>query len=163
MAQEYSFDVVSSFDHQELANAVDQTKREIGTRFDFKGVTAEVELHPKEITLVAESEYKLTAIREILTAKAIKRSLSPKIFDNGEPEPAPRGNVRQTIKLREGIADDLARDLQKRIKAVNTKVQARIQGDTLRVTSRDKDLLQSVIKELRALDIPTPLQFINYR
>lgn len=163
MAQEYSFDVVSAFDHQELANAVDQTKREIGTRFDFKGVTAEVDLHPKEIALLAESEYKLNSIVEILTQKAIKRSLSPKIFDPGKPEPAARGNVRQTIKLREGIADELARDLQKRIKALNSKVQARIQGDTLRVSSRDKDLLQGVIKELRALDIPTPLQFINYR
>ncbi len=163
MAQEFSFDVVSTFDRQELANAIDQTEREIGTRFDFKGVPAEVSLGPAEITLLTESEYKLKAIFEILSARAIKRNISPKVFDPGKPEQAARGNVRQVIKLREGIDEDLARTLQKKIKTVSTKVQARIQGDTLRVSSRDKDTLQQVIAELKALDIPTPLQFTNYR
>ena len=163
MAQEYSFDVVSSFDRQELANAIDQTQREVGSRFDFKGVPAEVTLGPNEITLLTESEYKLTAIFDILSTKAIKRNLSPKIFDPGKPEQAARGNMRQVIKLRQGIDDELARTLQKKIKAVSPRLQARIQGDTLRVTSRDKDTLQDVIKELKALDIPTPLQFVNYR
>ncbi|MHB8577735.1 MAG: YajQ family cyclic di-GMP-binding protein [Dehalococcoidia bacterium] len=163
MAQEYSFDVVSKFDHQELVNAVDQTRREIQTRFDFKGVTAEITLTDKTLTLLAESEYKLKAMFEMLTTRAIKRELSPKIFDAGKLEPAPRGNERQEFKLREGIDDDLARDLAKRIKAVSPKVQARIQGDTLRVSSRDKDTLQTVIAMLRGLDIPTPLQFVNYR
>lgn len=163
MAQEYSFDVVSKFDRQELVNAVDQAKREITARFDFKGVTAEIDLGEKELSLLTESEFKLKAIYDVIEARAIKRGLSPKIFDPGKVEQAARGNVKQVFKLREGIADDLARDLQKRIKAVSAKVQARIQGDTLRVTSRDKDTLQAVQKELRALDIPTPLQFDNYR
>lgn len=163
MAQDFSFDVVSQFDRQELVNAVDQTHREIQTRYDFKGVTAEVDLGEKEITLLAESDFKLTAIIEILTQKLVKRGVSPKILDPAEPQPASRGNVRQVIQLRQGIGEELARDLVKRIKAVSPKVQSRIQGDTLRVSSRDKDLLQSVIKELRGLDIPTPLQFINYR
>jgi uncharacterized protein YajQ (UPF0234 family) len=163
MAQEYSFDVVSQFDRQELVNALDQTRREIGTRFDFKGVTAEITLGPNEMTLVSESDYKLKAILEVLTGKMVKRGLSPKILDPGEPQPAARGNVRQEIKLRQGINDELARDLVKRIKAVTPRVQPRIQGDALRVTGRDKDQLQSVIGALRALDLPTPLQFINYR
>jgi uncharacterized protein YajQ (UPF0234 family) len=163
MAQEFSFDVVSKFDHQELANAVDQTRREIGTRFDFKGVTAEVTLAERELTLLSESEFKLDAIFEMLQGRAIKRGLSPKVFDRGKVEQAARGNVRQVIKLREGIDDDLSRDLAKRIKGVSPKVQARIQGDTLRVSSRDKDTLQTVQRQLRELDIPTPLQFTNYR
>jgi hypothetical protein len=163
MAQDYSFDVVSQFDRQELVNAVDQTRREMSGRYDFKGVAAEVTLGESEIALLAESEFKLDAISEILAGKLVKRGLSPKILDAGDPQPAARGNVRQVIRLRQGIGDELARDLVKRIKAVSNKVQPRIQGDSLRVTSRDKDQLQSVIGVLRALDIETPLQFINYR
>jgi uncharacterized protein YajQ (UPF0234 family) len=163
VAQEYSFDVVSQFDRQELVNAVDQTRREIGTRFDFKGVTAEMQLGQNELTLLSESDFKLKAIVEILTARMVKRGLSPKILDAGEPEPAARGNMRQTIRLRQGISDELARDLVKRIKSVSPRVQPRIQGDSLRVSGRDKDQLQEVIGALRALDLPTPLQFINYR
>jgi uncharacterized protein YajQ (UPF0234 family) len=163
MAQEFSFDVVSQFDRQEMVNSVDQTQREIGSRFDFKGVTAEINLGQDEITLVSESDYKLKAIVDVLTAKMIKRGLSPKVLDPAEPQPAARGNVRQVIRLRKGIGDELARDLVKRIKSVSPKVQPRIQGDTLRVSSRDKDQLQTVISTLKALDIPTPLQFVNYR
>jgi uncharacterized protein YajQ (UPF0234 family) len=163
MAQEYSFDVVSDFDRQELVNAVDQAKREIGTRYDFRGVTAVMELHDADVTLTAESDFKLTAMHEILVQKLVKRSLSPKILDPGTIEPAARGNVRQVLKLRRGIAEPLAKDLQKRIRSINPKVQSRIQGDQLRVSSREKDLLQDVIKELRGLDLETPLQFVNYR
>lgn len=163
MAQEYSFDVVSDFDRQELVNAVDQTKREIGTRYDFRGVTAEIDLHEADISLTAESDFKLTAMQEILVQKMVKRELSPKILDAGTVQPAARGNVRQVLKLRRGIAEPLAKDLQKRIKAISPKVQSRIQGDQLRVSARDKDLLQTAIKELRALDLETPLQFVNYR
>ncbi|HTE84363.1 MAG TPA: YajQ family cyclic di-GMP-binding protein [Dehalococcoidia bacterium] len=163
MAQEYSFDVVSQFDAQELLNAVDQTRREISTRFDFKGVAAEIESGPRELTILAESDYKLKAIVEVLTARMVKRGLSPKILDLGEPQAAARGNVRQVIKLRQGIGEDLARDLVKRIRGIAPRVQPRIQGDALRVSSRDKDQLQAVISGLRALELPTPLQFINYR
>jgi uncharacterized protein YajQ (UPF0234 family) len=163
VAQEYSFDVVSQFDRQELVNAVDQTRRELTTRYDFKGVTAELDLGPKELALLTESEPKLRAITEILTAKMVKRGLSAKILDPAEPQPAARGNMRQVIKLREGIGEDLARDLVKRIKAVTPRVQSRVQGDSLRISGRDKDQLQAVITALRALDLPTPLQFINYR
>ena len=102
-------------------------------------------------------------MHEILVQKLVKRELSPKILDAGTVQPAARGNVRQVFKLRRGIAEPLAKDLQKRIKMISPKVQSRIQGDQLRVTSRDKDLLQSVIKELRGLDLETPLQYVNYR
>jgi len=163
MAQEYSFDVVSDFDRQELVNAVDQAKREVGTRYDFRGVTAQIDLHDADITLTAESDFKLQAMQEILIQRMVKRSLSPKILDAGAIEPAARGNVRQVFKLRRGIAEPLAKDIQKRIKTLNPKVQSRIQGDQLRVTSRDKDQLQGVIQELRSLDLETPLQFVNYR
>ncbi|MGD9895112.1 MAG: YajQ family cyclic di-GMP-binding protein, partial [Dehalococcoidia bacterium] len=163
MAQEFSFDVVSDFDRQELVNAIDQAKREIGTRYDFRGITAEIELHDADVTLTAESDFKLTAMHEILVQRLVKRDLSPKILDAGAIQPAARGNVRQVFKLRRGIAEPLAKDLQKRIKSLNPKVQSRIQGDQLRVTSRDKDTLQAVIKELRGLDLETPLQFVNYR
>jgi len=163
VAQEYSFDVVSQFDRQELVNAVDQTRRELATRFDFKGVTAELDLRPNELVILTESEPKLRAINEILTAKMVKRALSPKVLDPHEPEPAARGNVRQVVSLRAGIGEELARDLVKRIKAVTPRVQSRVQGDSLRVSGRDKDQLQAVITTLRALDLPTPLQFINYR
>lgn len=163
MAQEFSFDVVSDFNRQELVNAVDQAKREIGTRYDFRGTTALVELHDTDITVTAESDFKLKAIHEILVQKMVKRELSPKVLDPGKVEDAARGNVRQVFKLRKGIDEPLAKDLQKRIKTVSPKVQARIQGDQLRVTAREKDALQSVIKELRELDLPTPLQFVNYR
>lgn len=163
MAQEFSFDVVSDFDRQEMVNAVDQAKREIGTRYDFRGVAAEIDLREADITVTAESDFKAKAIEEILVAKLVKRNISPKVLDPGKIEPAARGNVRQVFKLRKGIQEELARDLQKRIKSLNPKVQSRIQGDQLRVTSRDKDQLQTVIKELRGLDLPTPLQFVNYR
>lgn len=163
MAQDYSFDIVSRFDRQELINAVDQTRREIGTRFDFKNVTAEIAVGERELTLLSESDFKLKAIQEILLSRLVKRQISPKILDPGEPQQAARGHLRQVVRLREGINEDLARDLLKRIKVISPKVQARIQGDTVRVSSRDKDLLQTVITELRRLDLPTPLQFVNYR
>lgn len=163
MPQEYSFDVVSQFDRQELVNAVDQAKREIGQRFDFKGVTAEIELAADGLTLHAESDFKLDAMFDVLLQRATKRDLSPKIFDRGPVQSAARGTVRQQITLRSGIPDELARELSKRIKTVSPKVQARIQGDQLRVSSREKDALQAVIRELRALDLPTPLQFVNMR
>lgn len=163
MPQEYSFDVVSDFDRQELVNAVDQAKRELATRYDFRGTAAELTLHDTEITILGESEMKLEAMREILIAKMVKRNLSPKILDPGKIEPAAKGNVRQEIALRKGVPELVAKDLQKRIKAISPKVQARIQGDQLRVTARVKDDLQSVITALRELDLPAPLQFVNYR
>ncbi len=164
MAQEYSFDVVSRFDRQELVNAVDQARREFATRFDFKGITAEITLNPDSIVLLAESEGRRLAMLDVLKTKMIRRHLSTKILDEQKPEPASRGTVRQLVKLRAGIGEDLARELVKRVRAVNPKVTVRVQGDELRVVSREKDLLQAAIKRLReAEDLPVPLQFVNYR
>jgi uncharacterized protein YajQ (UPF0234 family) len=163
MAQDYSFDVVSQFDRQELVNAVNQAQREIATRYDFKDSGATIELGEKEITLHGPSDFKLKAMLDVLQSKLIKRQLSLKILKPGPIEPAAKGTVRQTLELQQGIDDELARNLVKQIKLVSPKVQPRIQGDAIRVSSREKDLLQQVIQTLKASDTPVPLQFINYR
>jgi len=163
MAQDYSFDVVSQFDRQELVNAVNQAQREIVTRYDFKDSGASIELGENEITLHAPSDFKLKAMIDILQSKLIKRQLSLKILKPGPIEPAAKGTVRQKLALQQGIDDELARSLVKQIKLVSPKVQPRIQGDAIRVSSREKDLLQQVIQTLKAADSPVALQFINYR
>ena len=163
MAQEYSFDVVSQFDRQELVNAINQAQREIGTRYDFKDSGARIELGEEEIVLSGPSEFKLRAMLDVLQSKLVRRGLSLKILSPGPVEPAARSTVRQRLTLQQGISDDLARQLVKSIKLVSPRVQPRIQGDAIRVSSREKDLLQQVIQTLRAQDTPVPLQFINYR
>ncbi|MBJ7595568.1 MAG: YajQ family cyclic di-GMP-binding protein [Candidatus Dormibacteraeota bacterium] len=163
MPQEFSFDVVSDFDHQELVNALDQARREIGTRYDFKNLTAEIELEKEQITLTTEGDMQLRAMVDVLRSKFHKRNLDLKILDLQKPEDAARGNIRQVIKLRRGINDELAKKLQKQIRGDHPKVQVRIQGDQLRVTGKDKDALQGVIAKLREADLDVPLQFTNYR
>jgi uncharacterized protein YajQ (UPF0234 family) len=163
MANEFSFDVVSDFDRQELVNAVDQTRREIGTRYDFKNVPVEITLDAATITLVSGSEAQLRSILDVLQSKVHRRGIDIKVLDPQTAEPAAKGNVRQVVKLRRGIGDDLARDLTKRIRSEHPKVQVRTQGDQLRVASPKKDELQSVIAQLKALDLDIPLQFSNYR
>ena len=163
MAQDYSFDVVSQFDRQELVNAVNQAQREIATRYDFKDTGATIDLGEKEITLHGPSDFKLKAMLDVLQSKLIKRQLSLKILKPGPIEPAAKGTARQKLELQQGIDDELARNLVKQIKLVSPKVQPRIQGDAIRVSSREKDLLQQVIQTLKASDTPVPLQFINYR
>ena len=163
MPSEYSFDVVSDFDHQELVNALDQARREIGTRYDFKNLTATIELEKDQLTLTTAGEMQLRAMLDILKSKFHKRGLDLKVLDPQKPEDAAKGNLRQVIKLRRGIDDDLARKLQKQIRAEQPKVQVRIQGNQLRVSAKDKDALQAVIASLRAADLEVPLQFTNYR
>ena len=154
MPQDHSFDVVSEFDRQELVNAVDQARREITTRYDFKGINVEMTL---------EDDAQLKSIIDVLQSKAHRRGIDLKVLDPQKPEPAAKGNVRQVVKLRKGIGEDLARDLTKRIRAQHPKAQVRTQGDQLRVSSKDKDELQGVIQQLRDLDVDVPLQFTNYR
>lgn len=165
MPAESTFDIVSELDRQELANAVDQTLREARTRYDLKDSRSEIETHDKDLTITSDSEMHLQAIRDILESKAIRRGLSLKIFDYGDVEEIAGMKVRQIVTLREGIADDTAKKLQRLIKEHAPKVQARIQGDALRVGSKSKDDLQTVIRLLkeRADDFPMPLQFTNYR
>jgi cyclic-di-GMP-binding protein len=163
MPQDHSFDVVSEFDRQELVNAVDQARREITTRYDFKGITVEITLESETITLLSGTEAQLKSIIDVLQTKAHRRGIDLKVLDPQKPEPAAKGNVRQVVKLRQGIGEELARDLTKRIRAQHPKAQVRTQGDQLRVASKDKDELQAVIQQLRDTELDVPLQFTNYR
>ena len=165
MAGDASFDVVSDFDRQELVNALDQVRREIQTRYDFKGVTAELELGKEEITLLTDDEYRATAVKDLIETKAIRRGLSLKIFDWGKVEPAGGNKVRQRIGLQRGLSDELAKKISKLIRDEFPKVKSQIQGDAVRVTGKSRDDLQRVIARLREESdaYPVPLQFENYR
>jgi uncharacterized protein YajQ (UPF0234 family) len=163
MAAESSFDVVSDFDQQELVNALDQVRREIATRFDFKGSRCTLELGKAEITLTADDEFRAKAVRDLVESKAVRRGLSLKVFDWGKLEPAAGGTVRQQIALKRGLTSDQAKELSKRIRDRFPKVKPAIQGDAVRVTGKSKDELQGVIAHLRAMDYPVALQFTNYR
>jgi uncharacterized protein YajQ (UPF0234 family) len=163
MAADSSFDVVSQFDRQELINAVDQTMREVTTRYDLKNTGSQVTLEKDTISLASDSEFTLQAVRELLLTKVARRGLSPKILDFGKVEPAARGTVRQSVKLRRGIEQDLARQISKLIRDRCPKLRPQIQGDAVRVSGSSKDQLQVAIKLLREQDYPVPLQFINFR
>ncbi|MEO5953175.1 MAG: YajQ family cyclic di-GMP-binding protein [Chloroflexia bacterium] len=165
MADTSSFDVVSDFDRQELVNTVDQTVREVGTRYDLKDSKTDINLEATKITINTDSEFHLTAIKDILQSKAVKRGLSLKIFKYGPAEPASGGRYRQVIELQKGLSDEIAKSLSKDIRANFPKIQSQIQGETLRVTAKSKDDLQRVIQYLREKsdDLPVPLQFNNYR
>ena len=161
---EYSFDVVSEFEAVELTNAVDQARREVGTRYDFKDTATTYDHREDVIVVESASEDRARAALQVLREKAARRQLSPKLFKAGDPKTIGKGRGQIEVRLNAGITDDIARDLRKRIQNVAPKAQVRIQGDQLRVVSKDKDTLQLVIKTLReAEDIPVPLQFTNYR
>ena len=163
MAGDVSFDVVSEFDEQELRNALDQVRREVQQRYDFKGVTVELTQGKDELTLLTDDEYRAAAVKDLLESKAIRRGLSLKIFDWGKVEQAGSNKVRQRIGLRRGLTDDLAKRLSKLIRDEFPKAKPQIQGDAVRVSGKSKDELQRVIARLRELDEPVPLQFQNYR
>ena len=161
---EYSFDVVSEFDPAELTNSLDQARREVATRFDFKDTATIYDRQENAIVIESASEERAKAALQVLREKAARRQLSPKLFKAGDPKSVGKGRGQIEVRLNAGITDEIARDLRKRIQNVTAKVQVRIQGDQLRVVSKDKDTLQLVIKSLReAEDIPVPLQFTNYR
>jgi uncharacterized protein YajQ (UPF0234 family) len=166
-AGESSFDVVSQFDRQELVNAVDQAVREVRTRFDLKDSGTSIEFEGNEVKLHSASEMTLDATRDVLLQKAVKRQLSPKIFDYGRVEEASKGTVRQTAALRQGLSQDLAREITKLIRDRMPKLKTQIQGDAVRVTGKSRDELQSAIALLRKAEEerswPVPLQFVNYR
>jgi cyclic-di-GMP-binding protein len=165
MAGEGTFDVVSDFDRQELVNALDQVRREVTTRFDFKNAKVELELAKEEIILKADSEMHAHSIRDLLESKAAKRGLSLKIFDWGTIEPAGGNMVRQQIKLRRGLPIELAKKISQLIRDEFPKVKPSIQGDAVRVAAKSKDDLQRVIARLReeGEGYVVPIQFENYR
>ena len=160
-----SFDVVSELDAQEVRNAVDQVSREVSTRFDFKGAGAEVELRKDGMTLRAGTEDRLKALRTVVEEKFVRRKLSLKALDWGKVEEAAGATVRQEVKLKAGISSEVAKDLNKRIKALGLKgIQSQTQGDSVRVIGKKRDELQAVIAALKeAEDIDLPLQFNNFR
>ncbi len=163
MAANSSFDIVSKFDQQELKNAVDQADREIRTRYDLKDTKTELVLTGAELTINTESEYSLTAVRDILESKVLGRKLSLKILDYQDEEEASGARIRQVVKLKEGIPDDIAKKISKSIRDEFKKVTPQIQGDTLRVQAKSRDDLQAVMAMLKSADYPVALQFVNYR
>lgn len=163
MAATYSFDVVSDFDRQELVNAIEQTKREIKSRYDLKDTQTSVDLGETTITIQTDSDFTLDAVNSLLQTKALKRNLSLKIFDYGKSEAASGNRVRQEITLRKGISAELAKKITKLIRDEFKKVQGSIQGDAVRVSAKSKDDLQAVIQRLKQEDYPVALQFVNQR
>lgn len=163
MASTFSFDVVSDFDRQELVNTVDQSIREINSRYDLKDTKTTVELGEEVITVNTDSEFTLEAVHTILRTKAAKRNLSQKIFEYGKVESASGNRVRQEIKLKKGISQEIAKKITKLIRDEFKKVQGSIQGDAVRVSSSSKDDLQGVMQRLKQEDLPVALQFTNYR
>ncbi len=163
MASGYSFDIVSSYDHQELKNAVDQARREIGQRYDLKDTKTTIDEEPKKITINTDTETSLQAVIDMIESKFVRRGLSLKILDYGEIEQASGGRVRQVVTLKEGISEDLAKQINRRIKDEFKKVNSQIQGDSVRVQAKSKDDLQTVISAFKDADYPVALQFVNYR
>jgi len=160
-----TFDVVSRVDMQEMDNAVNQVKKEIGTRFDFRGSKTRLEFDRKEakIQVLTEDEMKLRAIKDLLIARTVRRSIDAKALVFGPPEKAGGDMLRQTISIHNGIDLETARKVVKLVKDTKLKVQAAIQGDEVRVSGKQRDDLQKVISVLREADLGLPLQFVNYR
>jgi cyclic-di-GMP-binding protein len=165
MPAESTFDIVSEFDRQELVNAVDQTQRDVRTRYDLKDSNTDLALGEKELTITADAELHLAAVRDIFETKALRRNLSLKIFKWGTVEEIGGMRVRQVATLQQGIPEDVSKKLQKLIRDQFPKIQPRIQGDALRIGSKSRDDLQGVIKLVkeRQDDFTVPLQFTNYR
>jgi hypothetical protein len=158
-----TFDLVSDFDQQELVNALDQVRREVATRFDFKNAKVSIELGKAEITLHADDEFRASAVKDLIQSKAVRRGLSLKIFEWGTLQPAAGGTVRQQIGLKRGLSADQAKELSKLIRERFPKLKPQIQGDAVRVSGKSRDDLQAVIAHLKGMDYPVALQFTNYR
>jgi len=163
MASEASFDIVSRVDQQELDNALNQARKEIEGRFDFKHSKTSIESDGKKITLVSDDELKMSNVVDIVRQKAVRRGIDVKAFDFGEVEPAGGSTVRQTISIKNGIPKDKSKPLLEKIKSMKLKVNAQIQDEQIRVTGKNKDDLQKVITALKAMEFDLPLQFTNYR
>jgi uncharacterized protein YajQ (UPF0234 family) len=163
MAQDFSFDIVSKTEMQEVANAIQQAQKELAQRFDFKGSKSSIELAAEEITLVSDDESKLRSVKDIVETKLVKRGVSLKALEYAKLEDAAGGTVRQKAKIVQGIETEKAKAIVKAIKDAKLKVQASIQSDQVRVTGRNKDELQQAITLVKQKDFGIPLQFTNYR
>lgn len=163
MAQEFSFDVVSKTNMQEVANAIQQAQKELAQRFDFKGSKSSIELADEEIVLLSDDEGKLRSVKDVVETKLVKRGVALKALDYGKPEPAAGGTVRQRAKIVQGIETEKAKAIVRTIKDAKLKVQASIQSDQVRIVGRSKDDLQKAIALIKGNDYGIPLQFTNYR
>lgn len=158
-----SFDVVSKLDMQEVDNAVNQSKKELATRYDFRGTESSIEQTPEGIVVRSSDKEHLSAAYKVLMEKLVKRGVSLKALDPQEPEPAAKNSLRQTILLKQGISTEKGKELVKLIKDAKLKVQAQIQDEQVRVTGKNKDDLQATIRLLRGADVGLDLQFVNFR
>ncbi len=158
-----SFDIVSKVDSMEVENAINQAKKELATRFDFKGSKAEIVQVKDEITLTAEDQFKLKSLNEIVIGRLGKRNVSMKNLERKEPEISPLGHGRQVIKIKQGIEQAAAKQITAFIRDGKHKVTTQIQGDAIRVTGKSRDELQEVIAAVRAQDFPVALSFQNFR
>jgi uncharacterized protein YajQ (UPF0234 family) len=160
---ESSFDVVSSVDMQEVKNAIAQAMKEISTRFDLKGTNSNIELQGEGLVLSSSDEFKLKAVRDVLEGRLVKRNVPLKALNFKAVDQALGGTVRQAVEMQKGIPSDKAREIVKLIKGAKIKVQAAIQGDQVRVSGKNKDDLQAVIRLLKETDLGIDMQFTNYR
>lgn len=158
-----SFDIVSRVNSMEIENAVNQAKKELANRFDFKGSKAEITLEKDEIKLNAEDQFKIRTLAEIVAGKLAKRNVSLKSIEQGEPDISPLGHARQSIRIKQGIETDVAKQITGFIRDKKLKVTAQIQGGEVRVSGKSRDELQAVIAAVRSGDFPVALQFINFR
>jgi uncharacterized protein YajQ (UPF0234 family) len=158
-----SFDIVSQVNQMEVENAVNQAKKELANRFDFKGSKAEIVLEKDEIKLTADDAFKLQALTEIVMGKLSKRNISLKNVDRGEPDVSPLGHARQLIKIKQGLEQEVAKQVTGFIRERKFKVTTQIQGNEVRVTAKSRDELQEVIAAVRAHDFPVALQYQNFR
>ncbi|HIK44748.1 MAG TPA: YajQ family cyclic di-GMP-binding protein [Leptolyngbyaceae cyanobacterium M65_K2018_010] len=163
MASTYSFDIVSDFDRQELVNALDQTRRDVSSRYDLKDTKTTLELGEQTITIETASDMTLDAVKDLLHQKAAKRNLSLKIFDYGDVEAASGNRVRQQVTLKKGISQEMGKQITKLIRDNLKKVTASIQGDAVRVSGKSKDDLQQAMQLVKQEDWPVAIQFTNYR
>jgi cyclic-di-GMP-binding protein len=163
VASEFSFDVVSRVDRQELDNALNQTRKEIENRFDFKHSKTSLDFDGSKITLISDDELKMKNVVDVLQSKAVRRGIDIKAFEFGPVEPAAGATVRQIVTLRSGIPKEQSRELLAHIKALRLKITAQYQDEQIRVTAKSKDDLQKVIASLRSMEFELPLQFVNYR
>jgi cyclic-di-GMP-binding protein len=163
MAKENSFDIVSTTDYAEVTNAVHQTTKEVSQRFDFKGSAATVEIVGKDLVLSAEDDTRLRNMNDVLQTKLVKRGISLKALDYQKIEPAAGGTVRQTVKIQQGIPTEKAKEIVRFIKDAKLKVQASIQGESVRVSGKDRDTLQETIAMLKGHDFGIDMSFDNYR
>ena len=163
MAKDSSFDIVSRVDQQEVKNAIDQAKRELANRYDFKGSASDITHNVEKIELVSDDEFKLQQLRDIVESKLIKRGIDLRHVEYGKITPGAKMTVDQTLTLKQGITQDLGKTISKAIRDSKLKVTSQIQGDELRVSGKEKDELQKVITLVKGLDLPVPVDFVNYR